>query len=242
MPQNIEKPSARKNALCRAALYLAGLTVLAVGITLNTKTTLGVSPIISVSYCVSQIRGWNFGDTTFLWYGVFVLTEMALHLIKRAPGWGKLLGLDALQMLVSLLFTRFMNLFSAVIPVFETAYPDSFAGSLAGRFLLLLLAIFLTGVGAALSLDMRIVPNPGDGLVQGISDFTGIGTGMAKNLVDLCCVLLTLGLSLLSAGRVIGIGIGTLTAVLGVGRVVALFERVCGAGIRTLVPQRTQGS
>lgn len=77
-----------------------------------------------------------------------------------------------------------MNLFSAVIPVFETTYPDSFAGSMGGRLLFLALAIVLTGVGAALSLFMRIVPNPGDGLVQGISDFFGLKTGLSKNIVE----------------------------------------------------------
>ena len=89
-----------------------------------------------------------------------------------------------MQIAVSLIFTRFMNLFSAVIPVFETTYPDSFAGSMGGRLLFLALAIVLTGVGAALSLFMRIVPNPGDGLVQGISDFFGLKTGLSKNIVE----------------------------------------------------------
>ena len=229
--------SKRKWALC-LFFYLLGLAILAVGITLNTKTTLGVSPIISVSYCVSQIGGWNFGNITLLWYAVFVLIEMALHLLKRAPGWKQCLLADALQLVVSLLFTRFMNLFAAVIPVLETAYPDSFAGSVPGRFLFLLLAVFLTGVGAAMSLFARIVPNPGDGIVQGISDFAGIQTGTAKNLVDLSCVILTVLISLAFTRTVIGIGIGTLTAVLGVGRVVAVFEQLFGAQMRELVAGR----
>lgn len=223
-----------KRAL-RIFYYLLGLVILAAGITLNTKTTLGVSPIVSVACCLSEITGWNFGNTTFLWYTTFVLIEMLLHLIRKAPDWRQKIGADLLQIVVSLLFTRFMNLFSAVIPVFETAYPNSFAGSLGGRFLFLLLAIVLTGVGAALSLFMRIVPNPGDGLVQGISDFFGLRTGLSKNLIDTGCVLLTALLSLLLLHRVVGIGIGTLAAMLGVGRVVALFESLCGEQLKAVV-------
>ena len=50
----------------RWIFYILGMVVLAAGITLNTKTGLGVSPIISVAYCVSQIFELNFGDMTFV--------------------------------------------------------------------------------------------------------------------------------------------------------------------------------
>lgn len=39
----------------RIFFYILSLLILALGITLNTKTGLGVSPIISVSYSVSEI-------------------------------------------------------------------------------------------------------------------------------------------------------------------------------------------
>ena len=98
----------------------------------------------------------------------------------------------------------------------------------------LALAIVLTGVGAAMSLFMRIVPNPGDGLVQGISDFFGLKTGLSKNIVDISCVIMTLILSLLILHRVVGVGIGTLVAMLGIGRVVALFEMYCGDYLKNI--------
>ena len=218
----------------RGFYYLLGLVILAAGITLNTKTTLGVSPIVSVAYCISEISGWTFGNTTFLWYSFFVLLEVILHLIRRHENWRKQITADLLQIVVSLIFTRFMNIFSALIPVFETVYSNSFAGSLGGRLMFLALAIVLTGVGAAMSLFMRIVPNPGDGLVQGISDFFGLKTGLSKNIVDISCVILTLILSLLILHRVVGVGIGTLVAMLGIGRVVALFEMYCGDYLKNI--------
>lgn len=218
----------------RGIYYILGLVILAAGITLNTRTTLGVSPIVSVAYCISEISGWNFGNTTFLWYSFFVLLEVILHLIRRHENWRKQITADLLQIVVSLIFTRFMNLFSVLIPIFETVYPNSFAGSLGGRLMFLALAIVLTGVGAAMSLFMRIVPNPGDGLVQGISDFFGLKTGLSKNIVDISCVILTLILSLLILHRVVGVGIGTLVAMLGIGRVVALFEMCCGDYLKNI--------
>ena len=52
------------------------------GLTLNTKAGLGVSPIISVSYSISQITGMNFGNTTMGLYCVFVVVELILHFIR----------------------------------------------------------------------------------------------------------------------------------------------------------------
>ena len=39
----------------RWVLYLLGMLVLALGLTLNTKAGLGVSPIISIAFAVSEI-------------------------------------------------------------------------------------------------------------------------------------------------------------------------------------------
>ena len=51
----------QKKWILRIALYLIGIMVLALGITLNTKTNLGVSPIISMPYAVAQIFGYETG-------------------------------------------------------------------------------------------------------------------------------------------------------------------------------------
>ncbi len=223
-----------KNRIYRVLFYLAGLLILAFGITLNTKTGLGVSPIISVSFCVSAVIKANFGDITFLWYAVFVLVEVILHMImsKRSRESGKYrvtdlkkaVAADVLQLPLCLVFTRFMNLFSAAVPELESDCAGTFAGSFAGRILFLIIAVILTGIGAVLSLDMRIVPNPGDGIVQALGDFFGKNVGFIKNCFDVFNICLTITVGLVFAGHVIGIGVGTVLAVIGVGRVMALFN------------------
>ena len=69
----------------RWVLYTLGMLVLALGLTLNTKTGLGVSPIISVAFGVSEIWGLNFGDVTFLLYGLFVAGQIALERVAGRP-------------------------------------------------------------------------------------------------------------------------------------------------------------
>ncbi len=211
-----------KNIASRITIYAIGMLILAVGLTLNTKVTLGVSPIISVSFVVSEVMDLNFGDITFLWYSIFVLIEIVLHLMDKSGDKKKKLIMDVLQIPVSLIFTRFMNIFTAIIPVFEEDFRGTFYGGLVFRFIMLALAIILTGLGAALSLNMRIIPNPADGVVQAMSDFFNKNLGTVKNIFDISCVVIAVVLSFAFIGSIIGVGIGTVCAMLGVGRVVAL--------------------
>ena len=208
----------KKSTICRAMFYIAGLLILAFGIVLNTKSGLGVSPIISISYSVSVIYDLNFGNATFALYAAFVAVEIILHLIRRQEGSLLLtLGKDVLQLPLSLVFTRFMNLFSALLPE-----PEGFLPQLA----VLVAGIILTGIGAAMSLNMRIIPNPGDGIVQSIADFVRKPVGITKNCFDLFDVCLTALICVVAGHKVIGIGLGKVLAVLGVGRVIALFNHL----------------
>lgn len=213
----------KKQYFYRCLFYVLGLLILALGLSLNTKTGLGVTPIVSVSFGISTIWNLNFGNVTFVLYGSFVLVEMVLHSIQRDKKNRKLaLVMDLLQFPLSLVFTRFLNVFTRIIPDLQETYPEQFIGSFPGRILVLLLAIILTGLGVALSLNMRLIPNPGDGIAQAISDFTGKSMGFVKNCVDGCNLLIAIIISMIFAGHLIGVGIGTVLAVIGVGRVIAV--------------------
>ena len=65
-------------------------------------------------------------------------------------------------------------------------------------------------------------------LVQVLADTFGIGTGLMKNCVDAFCIVLSLIMGLLFAGKPVGIGIGKVCAVMLVGRVIALFHHIFG--------------
>ena len=65
-------------SIYRWIFYIVGILILAVGLTLNTKSALGVSPIISVSYLFSQLTEISFGDTTFVYYCLFVLVQLIM--------------------------------------------------------------------------------------------------------------------------------------------------------------------
>lgn len=125
---------------------------------------------------------------------------------------------------MSIIFTRFLNIFSGMIPSVHNNMPV--------QIMLLIIAVILTGIGAAMSLNMRIIPNPGDGIVQAISDTTklnkrkGKGIGFCKNCFDITNVTITFIIGLSTGHFLLGLGVGTILAMIGVGRVIAVFNNL----------------
>ncbi len=205
----------------RWVIYLLGMATLAAGITLNTKTGLGVSPIISVAFCISEIFSLNFGDMTFLLYALLVVAQLFLRPKSQWPD-------TLLQLVVSLVFSRLLNLFAFLIPW------ESGEHSFLANVVLLLIAILLTGAGVAMTVNMHLTLNPGDGIVQAIARKAGWSQGLAKNIFDIGCVITTVALGFILVRHVVGIGIGTVLAMIGVGRAVSLVnhffqEKMCRA-------------
>ena len=107
-------------------------------------------------------------------YIACIVTEVILH-FRLEIDWSdkkKIIISDLLQLPVSFLFTRLMDLLSHHIP--------DYSGLLLYRIPLLFLAILFVGTSAAMTLDMRLIANPADGIVQVISDVSGLQLGLTK--------------------------------------------------------------
>lgn len=190
----------------RGIVYCMGLVILALGIILNTKTGLGVSPIISIPYSISSIWKLNLGNVTMFIYILFVAGQMLLR--------GKKFRLfDLLQIPMSIIFSRVINFFNDMIVI----NCNNFILNL----FLLALAIMLTGIGVVMTVQTNLVPNAADGLTQAFAEKAGIKLGLGKNIIDMSSVLITVIIGLLASGKVVGIGLGTLAAIIGVGRSIA---------------------
>jgi len=195
----------------RGTIYTIGMISLAFGIVLNTKSQLGAAPIATTPLAVAEMTGLQFGDLAMGLYIIFAIIEFVI----KGKSFKKF---DLLQIPFCYLFTRCMNFFSSNI-IFDIHSPwQSFA--------IMLVGVLCTGVGVAMSVEMRLVPNPSDGLVQVISDRTGVKLGLTKNIFDAVCVTIAVSVGLIFAGRVIGVGVGTICALLGIGRVVAIFNHL----------------
>lgn len=203
-----------RSTLVRWLRYAVGMTLLAVGLTLTAQSGLGTSPLTSVAFVLGECLSLRFSDATLIMFTVFVAAQIALE-SKRTPG--KLVRL-LLQLPLSLAFTRVMGLVQR--------WTDLSGASLSARVAVLLLAIVLTGVGAAMTLRADLVPNPGDGIVKALATRLGKPLGAVKNAFDIANVAAAAGLSWTLLGRIVGVGVGSVLCMLGVGRVIALYNRL----------------
>ena len=199
-----------RKQLVRVLFYVVGMLVLALGLTLNAKTNLGLAPVISLPYTVSLMFDLNFENTVFASYVIFVLIE--LPLVQKSDRLKTLL-----QIPFSLLFTQMMNLFKHMI--------DIQASGLWMNLLLLLAAIVFTGVGAAMTLSANLIPNPVDGVVQVLSKFLRKKVGLVKNVFDFTNAFIAFCLGWIAGNPLLGVGIGTIFCVIGIGRIFAVFNR-----------------
>lgn len=134
-------------------------------------------------------------------YGVFVLIEIILHMVRIS----RYESMEGQALKNAGRTDRRLVLLMDVL-----------------QLLVLIVAIILTGIGAAMSLNMRIIPNPGDGIVQAIADCAHKSVGFTKNCFDLLNITISTLVGLLLAGGLVGVGIGTVLAVIGVGRSIAV--------------------
>lgn len=204
--------SNKRKLFNRITIYVAGMMILALGITLNTKTALGVSPLISMPFSVSEITSLNFAALAFVMYALFTCIEIFLEGDRRKKS-------EWLQIPYSLLFSLLLQLFSS-------AY-DAAGIELNGflpRFILLLVAVALTGIGVSMSVSMNLIPNPADGLAREVGIKLRHGLGLGKNAIDVTSVAITCAIGLLTLHRIVGVGIGTVVAMIGVGRSIAAFN------------------
>lgn len=205
-----------KQQLNRYFFYSLGVILLSIGITLNTKTALGVSPLISVPYSVSQIWHLSFPLMTFFLYSFFIVLQFILK--------GKQKQLkDLLQLPLAAVCSFLLDVFGSgydwLIDV-SGLQIESFVS----RFILLLIAVPMTGIGAYLMVSMNLIPNPADGLADTIGAVFKRDFGFGKNVLDISSFTVTCIIGFIATGRPVGVGLGTVVGMIGVGRCIAGFN------------------
>ena len=192
----------------RIGIYLLGPSLKSSCCALKSRSRLGVSPIISVAYNIANLTHIPIGVMTFIYYVLLVIIQWIL-LGKKFDYF------QFFQIPASLVTSFFIQLFDGFIPV-ASSYPT--------RIMMLILAIIITGIGASLTVGMKIVPNPADGLASVIGETCHEGFGFGKNLFDGISIVISLIIGFVFTGGILGIGLGTVISMIFTGRVIALLE------------------
>ena len=178
---------------------------MAFGIALAVNSNLGVSPVSSLPYVVSQIVKMSLGTCTILVYTLYFL----------------------LQLVFSTIFGWFVDAAKFILGDF--CLPTYF-----GQVAMLAASIVLIGFSLVLYIDVQLAPMPAEGLVGCLSEKTGRPFSQMKTLVDCGSVLIGAVLSLLFLGKLTGIREGTILTALLVGKTMGTLRKFVGPWVRRI--------
>lgn len=195
----------------RLTIYCLGLLVLAFGIALSVNCNLGVSPVSSLPYVISQILGISLGTCTTLVYGTYVLIQMVLNGRKFQPAL-------LLQLVFSTIFGYFVDGAKAVL-------GDFMLPGYLGQLAMLAVSIVLIGFSLVLYIDVKIAPMPAEGLVACIAEKLGKPFSTVKTLFDCTSVLVGAILCFVFLGRLTGIREGTVITAMLVGKMTGILRK-----------------
>ena len=205
----------------RWGIYVAGMSVQGLGLYLNARCGLGTSALLGAAYVLGLFWNVSFGDATKIIFAVYIAAQFVVR------GWKGKQWRDLLQLPVAIFIGEVFNLLDAVFPT------ELVMSSWALRILVLVCAVTFNGIGATLAVNMRLIPSPGDGIVQALADRTGLEMGKMKRIADCTLVAAAAILSFVLFGRLEGVGIGTIVAMFAVGKIISKCNGLFGDKIRT---------
>lgn len=200
-----------RHTIIRMLMYLAGVAVLALGMSLQTTSGLGVAALTCFATTLSMLTGKTLG----FWITVTYVTYIAAQLsILRREFQPRIL----LELCFSTLIGGFTDLFMAVNPLHPATLP--------AQVVTMLLSLAVTAFGVSLVVNMGVVPNAPDGLVQVIAERLKRRFGDVKVVFDCSHVAISLALSLLLMHNLGGFGVTTAISALFLGRAINIANRL----------------
>lgn len=163
----------------RICLFVGGLFIMSVGVAFSITSTLGTTPISSISYSLTLITNINIAITTFVFNAALILIQFFIlrsRFHKRR--W--------LQLINCVLFGYFTDLALYLVSFVP------FDGSFFMCIIFLALSIFLIALGIFIYMPADIAPLPGEGCVEAISIVTGWRFSTIKIGFDATMVIISL--------------------------------------------------
>ena len=189
--------------LKRYLIFLVGLFVNSLGVSLITKANLGTSPISSIPYVLSLNFPFTLGNFT-IFFSIFLIVLQLIILRKNF----KLEHI--LQIPVSIIFGYFIDL---TMILFSWVNPEAYIM----KIVYLLIGCLILGVGVYMEVLADVVMLPGESFVRAIVLTWKTNFGTTKICFDVSMSVIAAVLSFVFAGRLAGVREGTVIAALLVG-------------------------
>ena len=187
---------------------LISLFFTALGIDLLAMSDLGISPLLSPAYVLSEITPLSYG---------FCSTVFQIMLLSSICIVSKKLRLDyAFSFMWGIVFGVFLDFWEFVLPPLPQI--------LAVRLLIWIFGIFILAVFLSVAMATKLPMMPCDSFTRDMSELLGIPFKRFRTGCDLTCVTVAALISFRFGGRLIGLGIGTLFFALSFGSIAAYFK------------------
>ncbi len=196
----------------RFFVYLLGLFILAFGVSVSVKSSLGVSPVNSVPYVISLAFNLDQGMMTTIIFSLFVLFQIAI-LRKNFKAH------NLLQVLYASFFGVFITITNRIL-WFPT--PNSYLLQL----VLLLISILIISFGLVLYLKAEILPMPPEGFVMTLRGLLGMEFHKLKVIFDISLITLSIAIALSQTGTLSGVREGTILSAFLIGRTMGIYEKL----------------
>ena len=197
--------------LKRYLIFLVGLFVNSLGVSLITKANLGTSPISSIPYVLSLNFPFTLGNFT-IFFSIFLIVLQLIILRKNF----KLEHI--LQIPVSIIFGYFIDL---TMILFSWVNPEAYIM----KIVYLLIVCLILGVGVYMEVLADVVMLPGESFVRAIVLTWKTNFGTTKICFDVSMSVIAAVLSFVFAGRLAGVREGTVIAALLVGFIARLIGK-----------------
>lgn len=197
--------------LKRYIIFLIGLFINSLGVSLITKADLGTSPISSIPYVLSLNFPMTLGQFTILFSILLIVIQ--LFILRK-----NFKAEHLLQIPISILFGYFIDL-TMVLLTF--VHPQAYGF----KIVYLLIGCVILGFGVYMEVLANVAMLPGESFVRAVSTTWNTNFGNTKVAFDVSLTVIAAILSFLFAKRLDGVREGTIIAALLVGFIARLFGR-----------------
>ncbi len=215
-----------KKSVNNVVLYVMGLFLLSLGVVLAIKSNYGISAAVSIPFVISSKYSIvSLGTFNYIYQGIIFLI---LVLIMR-----KISIQYVLAFVTAVLFGYAIDFWNYLLK--DITAMQSYI-----RVPLMIVSILISAVALMLFIKSKLPMLPYDLFTEQVATKFNLNFGRFKTSIDVALVGLSITLSIVFFGQIVGIGIGTVGAALAIGLCVNMTMKVFDQYFEVVITEKSQ--
>ncbi len=191
----------KKNKIHCETVYAVAILLLSLSVAMITATNYGISMIVAPAYLLSIKLGITFGQGEYVIQAVlFVVFCILMKRIKLVYFTSFLTGI---------IYGTVLDLWRLLVPHFNPNITAPGNLPIVLKIIYFVVGMFMTSFSIALLFRTYIYPQVYDFFVKGISEKYALNRDKFKIVFDFSCLLISLIMTFVLFGKLVGIGVGT---------------------------------